>query len=220
MSASLAERVEGLIRAGDPTGVVAALTGASTEQRRPVVPVVRRLASDFTWWTAHNRSHEANALLVAGAGCLPTAKQVATWLCRSGFRDVQPRAELVVDVLRDRGVPWLGDLATLVAATPDRDPSRNRWRLTSAIVHAAGIAVPTTDEFVLGWLSARFGWGARRRGTVREELRADPFLAPLTPCLFEIDGVGALLDVTSWERSRRGVPAGQRGRPGAGRALR
>jgi hypothetical protein len=207
MSPSVAERVEQLIRAGDPDGVAAALAGASPDERRATVPVVKRLLTGHHWWESGTGQSGANAMLVAGAACLPTAKQVAGWLCRGDFRFVEQRSELIVDVLRARRVPWLGDLAVLLAEAANRDREPSRWRVAAALVLETGVPIPTTDEFVLGWAADRFGWASRRGGAadrVGSRPGDDPFLLTLVPLLFEVDGAGPLLDVAAWERSQPG----------------
>jgi hypothetical protein len=207
MSPSDAERVEQLIRAGDPDGVAAALAGASPDERRATVPVVKRLLTGHHWWESGTGQSGANAMLVAGAACLPTAKQVAGWLCRADFRFVEQRSELIVDVLRARRLPWLGDLAVLLAEAANRDREPSRWRVAAALVLETGIPIPTTDEFVLGWAADRFGWASRRSGAADRfgwRRGGDPFLLTLVPLLFEVDGAGPLLDVAAWERSQSG----------------
>ena len=77
---------------------------------------------------------------------------------------------MIVALLRERRVPWLADVAKRVAEAPNRDNRPGRWRLCAALLVAADLPAPTTDDAVLGWLSDRFGHAARRKGGIRGAL--------------------------------------------------
>lgn len=133
------------------------------------------------------------ALLVAGAGCLPTAVQVAAWLNRREFRFQRGRGALIIQALTDRGVTWAPEIiGRVVDALPTRDDWQLEieWRFAAELIVASGAPTPRDDPFVIGWAMQQ-GYG--RGLTTLERLRSDPFLPDLLPRLFEVDGVGAYL---------------------------
>ncbi|WP_078591688.1 DUF6493 family protein [Streptomyces megasporus] len=194
------------------------IAGLSEKQRRSCVPHLK------TWrtlmretWNLEARPRK-RALVIAGAGCHTGAAAAAQWLAHDDLVLVEPfDVHLLLTVLADRPAPWLGDVAHRLA---DRIRPDDTWRwahytLTERLVLLAGCPVPDGDGFVLAWVRERMFpersllWpgvvdGALtpplpsavgvRSGTLVERLRSDPFLDALAPRLFEVDGVGALLD--------------------------
>ena len=126
----------------------------------------------------YTRAYDAATLMVAGAACMPTATQVAAWLCRRNFGFADPPPDLIVEVLRERWVPWLADVAKRVAQAPNRDNRIGRWRLCAALLVAAEIPAPTTDDAVLAWLSDRCRCPARAIAWTRSRTRAQTPAAP------------------------------------------
>ncbi|MGC4812279.1 DUF6493 family protein [Micromonospora sp. DT228] len=174
---------------GDVGAAVDAVTGLDEQGRRSfadgLVAHVRR-RRDTWWWNT-----EATALAVAAVGCLPTAAATADLL---GRRNVSLRgadAELVVQVARARGVPWLAELATRLADRLRRGDPMDGWEFLAELITAEKAAAPTGDQFVEGWL-ALMAWPpeAQRPVPLVDRLRADVFLDALVPRLFEVDGVG------------------------------
>ncbi|MEV0808382.1 DUF6493 family protein [Micromonospora sp. NPDC050200] len=180
---------EFLVR-GDVDAAVAAVTGLDDERRRQfadgLVAHVRRRRDNW-WW-----NDEATALAVAAVGCLPTAARAAELL---GRRNVSLRATdagPVVQVARTRGVTWLPELAYRLADRLDKANPGSGWGFVADLLTAEKVAPPTGDRFVEGWLG-RMAWPpeSQRRIPLVDRLRADPFLDPLVPRLFEVDGAGA-----------------------------
>jgi hypothetical protein len=185
--------LEKLIRRNDATGVASAVCGLGNEQRRALVEPLRQyerqLRGDPMRW------RERQALAIAGAAVLPGASALAPWLARNdasgwdhdtGRTDVTP---VIMEVLRDRGVPWLADLTVRLA---DRLPRNGRdvwlWPLVSSLVAVTGIEPPLAEGYVTHWVNDRW-WAGERVG---EDIRGDRRLAALVPRFFEIDAVAAL----------------------------
>ena len=104
---------------------------------------------------APQRADREAALLVAGAGCLPRATDIASWLRSRRFR-AEPTGSTVaavVRVLRAPGRPRLADVAReLAARLRTRDTERGAWTLTAAALRSAELPPPLTEAFVLGWV--------------------------------------------------------------------
>jgi hypothetical protein len=160
--------LEKLIRRNDATGVASAVCGLGNEQRRALVEPLRQyerqLRGDPMRW------RERQALAIAGAAVLPGASALAPWLARNdasgwdhdtGRTDVTP---VIMEVLRDRGVPWLADLTVRLA---DRLPRNGRdvrlWPLVSSLVAVTGIEPPLAEGYVTHWVSNRW-WAGEGNG--------------------------------------------------------
>jgi hypothetical protein len=165
--------------------VAAAMDGLSAAERKALVEPLRahvkQLQGDFgILW------NQRTTLAVAGAGVLSGAAAMTSWQTRFLFsawdhenrRPIEP-VPVVLQVLRDREVDWLPDLAQRLA---DRMRARSAnptvGRLIEELVALTGIAPPTTDGFV-----AHF---ADRRGDL-DRFRAEPRWAALVPRMFEVD---------------------------------
>ncbi|MEU8423533.1 DUF6493 family protein [Micromonospora sp. NPDC048835] len=135
----------------------------------------------------------ATALAVAAVGTLSTATKVAALLGRGSILLTDTDPEPVVAAARQRGVPWLADVAYRLAERLSRRRPWDGWHFVAALLLAEKVPPPTGDAFVAGW--AQSLWWQRssdgpRRSPVLDELRADPFLDVLLPRLFEVDGIG------------------------------
>jgi len=174
-----------LIDRHDVPGVAALVRGTGTEQRRalagPLKEYERQLRRDFEWGPQ-------SPLSVAGAAVLPGLSALVPWLARNAawWDDrAEQTASAVLDVLHDRGVEWLPDLALLLAERlPRGREGRGLWLLVSALATATGIEPPLTDGYVIHWADDHL-----RGAGVVGKIRADPRLALLVPRLFEIDRV-------------------------------
>jgi len=183
-----------LIDRCDEAAVAAAVRDLDPGQRRelaePLRGYERELRADIGAWLSRQP-----ALAVAGAAVLPGTSALAPWLARNRLSRYlsQPRHHvtvtgMVVDVLRARQVPWLGDLARRLAERlPSGRIDADLWELTSELVTLTGIDPPTTDGFVIGW--AQRHWGDH--STVAGAIRRDRRLAALIPRLLEIERVSA-----------------------------
>ncbi|GAA2427422.1 DUF6493 family protein [Streptomyces macrosporus] len=195
------------------------IAGLSEEQRRSCVPHLKAWRALLREAWGRDTRPRRRALLVAGAGCHTGAAAAARWLASDDLGLLEPfDVHLLLTVLADRPAPWLGDVAHRLADRVRPDDAGRRWAhhaLAERLVLLAGCPVPTGDGFVLAWVRERMfpersllwpgvAGGAPtpprpsvvgvRIGTLVERLRADPFLDALVPRLFEVDGVGALLN--------------------------
>ncbi|GIH74230.1 DUF6493 family protein [Planobispora longispora] len=135
-----------------------------------------------------------DTMRVAGAGTLPTAAAVVTWLHRGDFERRDRSADLVEPVLQAiaaRPAEWQADLAVRLAlrvrVRRDRragDPRDRNLPLTFALLGRTGVTPPEHDPLVLAWIDTP---------PTAERLRDDPLLDVLLPRLFEAQGVGRAL---------------------------
>lgn len=145
-------------------------------------------------------------MAVAALGCLPSAARTAALLTRRNVRDWWgdiPVGEMV-QMARARDLPWLGDLALRLAGKLGRDGEVGQWALVAGLLTEAGVAPPTDDAFVRGWLGHLQAWhlGDKRRPLL-DRLRVDPYLDALLPRLFEVDGLGVELARSTWDQTQR-----------------
>jgi hypothetical protein len=195
----MGDEVLSLAGEGNTGGVIRLLRDATPQQRKEVAAAVKAQVAGMDQWAAWQRRYEMQALLVAGAGSLATAAQVATWLNRRSFGMVELDVPSIAAVLTDRDVTWLPDLAQRLAGRmTERNRTPESWGLVAHFVRALGLPPPTGDQFVLGWLESVFRWDNLQKRGAREALRDDPFLDHLLPYVFEVDGAGTLMNVGSW----------------------
>ncbi|MEV7226773.1 DUF6493 family protein [Polymorphospora sp. NPDC051019] len=188
-----ADRVAALLKSVDETE---RLTAA-----KPLEAYVRTL-SEHGW---ERQSAIVRAIGVAAVGCLPSAARAGTLLCR---RDVRWHWDdlsipLMVELATIREIDWLGALALRMAAKLDARGWGNDWRPVADLVLAGGATPPADAPFVRGWLLARPIARHNARHDTRpvplaDRLRDDPFLDPLLPAVFELDGIGDVLGNRGW----------------------
>ncbi|TDQ53025.1 DUF6493 family protein [Actinorugispora endophytica] len=190
-------------------GLVAAL---SEKERRSCLPFLKTLVAalrDQWQGEVHRRK---KALLVAGAGCHTGAAAVAQWVTHRDLAWLAdfPTSARILEVLAARPKEWQGDVARRVAARSGAEWDENRLFLVDRLVLLSGCPVPADEGFVLAWMRNRL-WGAsddwpdvvdgvltaprsggRRLGAL-DRVRDDPFLDAVVPRLFEVGGVGPLL---------------------------
>ncbi|MEV4417357.1 hypothetical protein AB0J67_36140, partial [Catellatospora sp. NPDC049609] len=175
-----------------PQRVLDWVRAADEKQRRAVFTDVvahQRRASDWRDWRAWQRRHGAYA--VALAGCASTAKKAATALSRGEMRwtDLSAEQARMLEALRLRAVPWVGDLAHAMA---ERLPAEGgNWDLVDALVRESGCPAPTNEQFVGGWIDQ-----VREAADPQAELRKSPYTAELLPAVFTHDRLGPRLDQT------------------------
>ncbi|MGI5151977.1 hypothetical protein ACQEVC_37385 [Plantactinospora sp. CA-294935] len=187
----MTESIFDLIHQRAVEAVADALAGLSEPDRRQLgvelVAFVRRLRDN--WWVGR----EAAALAVAAVGCLPSAAKAAEILGRRAVELDMAAGPPVVAAARDRGIDWLPDLARRLAGRLTGTPPGS-WGLVAYLFVEEKLTPPTGDRFVEGWLD-EMSWpsGGREAPPLPDRLRADPFLDPLLPRLFEVDGLGGRL---------------------------
>ncbi|MFC7242362.1 DUF6493 family protein [Catellatospora aurea] len=200
-----AEELHRAVDAADVAAVVAWVRQAGEKQRLAAFAGLAAAArQDEDWQTSQRR---APARIVALLGCASTAKKVVTVLHRGqlrwGLRAAQPGP--VLEVLRLRQVPWLGEFAQLMA---DRLPLEGswgafgHWRLVDVLVRESGCAVPTGEAFTACWIDAM-----RDASDADAALRDSPYTAALVPMLFTHDRLGSRLDYEYAPDARGFVPA-------------
>jgi hypothetical protein len=131
----------------------------------------------------------AEVLRAAGAGVLPGAAAVTSWLSRREFTSrwggPYGDTDRIMAILATRPPEWRADLARRlvpkIRTAEDRDLD-----LTLALLRATGIEIPIHDPLVVGWVSTG-------RLPVPHE---DPLFDTLLPRVFDAQGVGRALQ---WE---------------------
>ncbi|GAA2856435.1 hypothetical protein GCM10010517_14750 [Streptosporangium fragile] len=150
------------------------------DRRRPPSP------SEYDAWI--------DPMRVAGAGTLPGAAAVVSWLNRSDFERRQQSADLVEPVLQAvaaRPAEWQADLAVRLALRVrvrrerwEGDPRDRNLPLTLELLRRTGVTPPEHDPLVVVWAGTP---------PTAERLRDDPLLDTLLPRFFQAQGVGRAL---------------------------
>ncbi|TDE25021.1 DUF6493 family protein, partial [Actinomadura sp. 6K520] len=181
------------IDAADPDLTARLVTALDEPERREVARelpgALKAVRSASRFGFLEGESQEA--LLLAGAATISGPAAAAGWLCRRDLRMwwardgfAGPRAALCA-VTADRPDAWRAEVARRVAARIRvSEDTWFLWHLAAALTRSAGAPPPESDGFVVGWAA---------EGGRPGELAEDPFLKPLVPRLFEVDGVGAAL---------------------------
>ncbi|ONI70588.1 hypothetical protein ALI144C_49085 [Actinosynnema sp. ALI-1.44] len=188
-----------IIDAGDPDNVVRLTRDLTAAARKSLVEPLRAYEKELRTGTFVSNRYwgpRLCALTVAGAALLPTASSVAVWIARNGLREDETGTDvidLVVAVLRDRRVSWLPDLVDRLALRlpSDRLDTDLRQLVTSLAAHT-GIAPLATDGLVYSWIATG---------------HADTGRSALARRLFEVDGVGPLLEDGGWPEKLAADPA-------------
>jgi len=185
-----------LVRRGKVDQVVAAVQGLDA-------PARKQIGAELTAWVKQRRDNwwfrgEATGLAVVAVATLPSAAAAASMLGRRSVSLSPDAAPPVLTVARDRGVTWPADLAHRLAAKM-RSEDDGGMQFVAEILLAEGAAPPAVDGFVEAWLM-RLNWSeeARQGVPLADRLRVDPFLDPLLPRLFEIDGIGGLMGFSAY----------------------
>jgi hypothetical protein len=203
------EELRRLIEEQDETAVFHALGGLDQRERRQLAGPLRRYEREsradprppWPWQSGPKQ----RALAVAGAGILPGAAVLAPWLVRNTAQwdllDAGPN-RLILAALAAREPPWLGDLATRLAARLSRRlPDRLQWRLARDLAQMSGIAPPTSDGFVIQWAREM----AADQNTLSREIRDEPRTVALIPRMFEIEAVAMEFTRAPWPLTLRGL---------------
>lgn len=183
------DRIEKLITANRVAELGELLRDLTPEERK-------QYAKDLVAFEKRHRASErgwehGETLAIAGAGLLPSAATLTPWLARHRFSWWRNRTEtdptgILIEVLRHRGLAWLPDLVTRLAA---RLPGRivSRRDLLAVVLEFCGDNPPGSDEFLLHLL--RYDGHARWR----------PAFDVLIPRLLEVTGAGsAFVDGHGW----------------------
>ncbi|MEU4423384.1 DUF6493 family protein [Actinoplanes sp. NPDC024001] len=135
------------------------------------------------------RRRREGALRVAGAGCLPRAADVVTWLRSDRFwLDPLPASiDAVVAVLRAPGRPSIEAVAKSLADKLRPAQVERQWPIVARLLDETGLPTPATEATVRGWM------GSFRPGGLTRQLRDSPRTGQLLPHVFTIPRVGALL---------------------------
>lgn len=179
-----------LIDGGDPDNVARVVRGLDAAARKALAEPLRAYEKQLRTATFVSKRFwgpRLCALTVAGAALLPGASSVAVWIVRNGLREDETGTDvvdLVVDVLRDRGVSWLPDLVDRLALRLPADRLEpDLQQLVVELSAHTGIAPLATDGLVFAWIATG------RELTSRSSLARR---------LFEVDGVGPRLEPGGW----------------------
>ncbi|MCP2324025.1 hypothetical protein HDA40_002532 [Hamadaea flava] len=173
--------------------VYAYLRTLSEKERKAAFPaVVAYTKEELRDW----RGGYAAVAGLAFLGCAPTAKRAMTALNRGSLRWQRrtiPR-RMALELLAEREVPWLAELAQLWAQT-SRLSDVDEWKLVDALAGAAGAERPQTAGFARGWI----GW-VNQQNDSYAALTAGDYSGHLLPLLFEDDTMGR-----EWQFSSSGT---------------
>ncbi|GAB7041101.1 MULTISPECIES: DUF6493 family protein [Catenuloplanes] len=194
----------------DYRGVASLLRRISEEDRLALAPRVEAQIKSIKgedWWRGQLTPDQAGLGLIV-LGTAPTAARAAALLTRSDMREGWGRIPrpFLLEVLRARQVPWLGDLATRIAGKLNaRDAAwSGEWEFAATLLAESGTAPPVTEAVTRGWLSQLTPFRHDEKPQpVIDRLRDDPYLDLLLPTVFEVDGLGAELTVSQWDPETR-----------------
>ncbi|MEU8380287.1 DUF6493 family protein [Streptosporangium sp. NPDC048865] len=186
------EKIRRPIDRGDADAVAARVVGLDEAARKEVAGHLpghlKTLREGREPW--EGLGEHAEAFRAAGAGVLPGAAAVATWLNR---RDLAPRwrsrhedTGRITAILAARPAQWRADLAERLVLRLRTAEDRG-LELALALLRATGIEVPAHDPVVAGWARAAVALPAPHE---------DPLFDAMLPRLFEAQGVGRVLQ---WE---------------------
>ncbi|MEE6258736.1 DUF6493 family protein [Plantactinospora sonchi] len=183
------DQLSKLISGADPGRVADVLVELPESTRRDLAGAVREhLARLDRGWEDLGR--ERAALLVAGAGCLPTTADVVGWLRRpdlnGAWYQVTP-VDQVVRVLRAPGRPAIATVARRFADGIRMATLERQWSMAYALLNASGVGPRVSDPLVRGWVRYAL------RGGRPDVQWSDGWLPVMVPQMFEVDGVGAEL---------------------------
>ncbi|MER5646829.1 DUF6493 family protein [Streptosporangium sp. NPDC002524] len=193
------EEIRGLIDRRDADAVAARIAGLDEEARKEVAGhlpgYLKTLRGRRESW--QRLDDHAEVLRAAGAGVLPGAAAVATWLNRRDFTNSwsPPYGDTgrIMRILAARPAEWRADLAGRLVLRLRTAEDRG-MELALALLRATGIEVPAHDPVVAGWASAA-------AASAPPAPHEDPLLDVMLPRLFEAQGVGRAL---RWESDSAG----------------
>ncbi|MBW6433514.1 hypothetical protein KZ829_07120 [Actinoplanes hulinensis] len=194
-------QLEPLIRAGEFDQVATALLSVDEPARRALAAPVKGIELHWaeeagTPWKQRVawRAARQAALRIAGAGCLPRAADIVSFL-RSGRFDTAPTPaalDALVRVLRAPGRPSPAAIARPLADKLRPPQADLQWGMISRLLAEAELSPPATEATVRGWMGQV---GAERyRKDLADLLRADPLTTEMLPHVFGVARIGQELD--------------------------
>ncbi|MFI6983152.1 DUF6493 family protein [Embleya sp. NPDC050154] len=185
---------------GAPAPIVALFAGRTEAERRKLVPRYKEAVRSH-----RNSSRGLRTLRYVGVACLGGPAGIAQWLSREDMTwpsGPDTGEQAVHTLLAERDPAWIPDIVNRLATRMSVDTWGNHWDVVDALVRGSGLPTPTTAGFVVRWVDKvgreTFGTGP----ALAERLRADPYFTDLLPALFEVPGVGQLLENhESWSRT-------------------
>jgi hypothetical protein len=185
------------VRAGRTAEVVGLLDGLTDAERRAFLPELKDLRKELrTAPGGHPSRHAYPTLHAAGAACETGAAAAVSWIAGSDMRWSQSSAALLIHILGDRDASWLADVTHRLAGRPAS--AGVSYELMAGLVRLSGCPVPTTETYVLAWVS-HIGQLWQLGDALFERLRRDPHLAELTAALFETNDVAGPMEWSSAE---------------------
>ncbi len=193
------EQLRSLLEAGDFRGIASLLRDLTEAERKALAGPLTEFARKEQGSLPFNH---LSGLSLAGAGVLPSPSALARWIVRhrlytAYIPGLPPLFELTLDLLRARGVPWLGDLARRLTVRLRDDTAL--VQLILGLVAISGIDLPVTDALVEGWaeVNSHIAPAALR-----------PEWDPLVLRTFEVDNVGRFLHFPNGTGVRDGTGLG------------
>jgi hypothetical protein len=188
-------------RGGDVPGLTSLLLEATEQERRALADEVEAQVKALTPESFRRPTTDPTGsfgLIVLAT--MPSAPRTARLLLRRDMRNKWDRIPIphVLTIVRARELPWLGDLATRLAAKLTTDDAwTGGWKLIATLLAESGSAPPASEPVVHCWLDEMLRGPWERPPVAPVDMfRASPFLDLLFPALFEIDGLGAELKQT------------------------
>jgi hypothetical protein len=208
-------QLESWIRAGDIDRVVTGLLSLDETPRRALAAQVKGITLHWSdpdvdsvsvdpdavpgllhTYSAHLRrvQRRADALLLAGAACLPRAADVVSWVRSDRFgRPPLPQTpDAVVRVLRAPGRPSLPAIARALAEKMRPRQIDGQWPLVARLLAETELPPPITEAALRAWM--RQVGADRYRKDLAGLLRADPHLDHMLPHVFTVPLLGQELD--------------------------
>ena len=197
MSVEIPDDLRQHIDVGDSAAFATELMVLDPRDRAALMTAFRQLVRAGGLWK------ETGPLLVAGAAILPTPAQVAAWFHRPQLRWFHGPYEPIMAVLARHDAAWLGELGTRLAKDL-RPDGVGHYHIAATLIGISGAPVPTSDNFVRRWAFHRF---RATEPSSWAELRSDPFLPALLPRIFDVDGLGPVLQTGAWEERGDSSPS-------------
>ncbi|WP_326821032.1 hypothetical protein [Streptosporangium sp. NBC_01756] len=191
------DEIRGFVDRQDASAVAARVVELDEAARKEVA---RRLPGYLKVLRDRHESWEgvgdyAAVLRAAGAGVLPGAAAVATWLNRRDFASrwgaPYEDTDRIMAILATRPPEWRAELARRLVLRLRTGEDRG-VELALALLRTTGIEAPIHDPLVVGWLET-----AGRRPVPSE----DPLFDLMLPRIFDAQGVGRALQ---WESGPTG----------------
>ncbi|AGZ41904.1 hypothetical protein [Actinoplanes friuliensis] len=187
-----------LVSKGDIGAVLGVLESLDEPGRRALAAAVRALEVDRTqqpgasWHTEQRAARrQEGALRVAGAGCLPRAADIVSWLRsdRFWYEPTRQTIDALARILRAPGRPSLTAVAQGLATKLRTAQVDQQWPIVARLLTEAELPFPPTEAVLRGWIR-ELGAAPSLADAVHRDARTPLLL----PHLFTEPGLGSELD--------------------------